>query len=140
MFENPTSILFKVLAVGSGFALSFFEPIWPYLLVMITLVFCDVITGVRAAKKRGEVIKSKSLRATVLKITYYFMAVFLSRGFELVYFQGTWVENFIPLSYMVAGFISAIEFQSNIENIGDITGIDIWGRIKSKMDNFLKSK
>ena len=142
MNESMTSMVFSVLMklfwIVLAFAGSFFEPITSFLGITLLLVFADLFTGIWAAKKRKEKIDSKGMRKSTSKIIAYFLAIVLSRSMELVFFDGTWVEEHIPITYMVSGFISAVEFQSNIENIGEITGIDIWSQLKKKLSTLLK--
>jgi hypothetical protein len=85
------------------------------------------LTGTVAAKHRGEVIHSRGLRRSIVKITLYFTAILLSEGFEKVFGLD------IDISYMVAGLIAITEFKSNLENIGEVTGIDIWSKIAEKL-------
>lgn len=142
MKESLISILssssFNLIGVGIAFAGSFFGPITSFLGITLFLVFADLITGVWAAQKRSEKIHSKGLRKSIGKIIAYFLAIILSRSMEIVFFEETWVQDHIPVTYMVSGFISAVEFQSNIENIGEITGLDIWSQIKKKLNELLK--
>lgn len=140
MNDTAQNIGLKVLWILIGFAGSFFEPISTYLIVMISLVFTDLFTGIAAAKKRSETIRSKGLRETIKKISYYFLAILLSRIFEIGFFEGKWIQEHVPLTYVVAAFICSIEFQSNIENIGELTGINIWAKVKEKLSQLLNNK
>lgn len=105
----------------------FFAPIQHLLIATGILVFADMITGAKAAKKRGEVIHSKKMTRTISKTIFYFIAIILSRIMELVYFPD------MPLATITAGYIAIMEFKSNMENISEITGIDIWKAIVDKI-------
>lgn len=120
--------LIKKSLVGSigGWMLSKIMPIAPFLAFTIVLVFCDLITGLMAAKKRKETIHSKGLRRTVQKIVLYFIAIILSQGIKEVFMQS------MPITYMVAFIIAIAEFKSNIENIEAVTDIKIWSFIQDK--------
>lgn len=133
------SVLMKCIGVAGAWFASFFAPIGGYLALVVTLVMADLYTGIKAARKREEVINSKGLRKSIGKISLYFLAIILSRGMEVIFFEGRWINDHIPLTYLVAGFISAVEFQSNIENISAMTGINIWEKIKGKFEGWLKS-
>lgn len=115
-------------AIG-GWAMSFIAPIQPFLITIAVLVLCDVITGVWAAYKVGEPISAARLARTVPKVILYPAAVMISQLMVKTFFDGTAVVE--GLTYMVALFISTVEFQSNIENIGKITGMDLWSQLKT---------
>jgi phage-related holin len=140
MKDHAFNLLIKSIGLLAGFGLSFFGPIKNFLILVLCLVFADLITGVKAAQRRKEVIHSKGLRRSISKVVWYFFAIILTRGVEWVFFEDTWVHEHVTITYMVSGFISSVEFQSNIENIGQLTGIDIWSRIKDKLSELLKSK
>lgn len=110
----------KFIISFSPFLAFFFAPINHLLIATGILVFCDMITGAKAAQKKGETIHSKKLGRTISKTIFYFMAIILSRVMELVYFPS------IPLATITSGYIALVEFKSNIENISVITGTDIW--------------
>lgn len=134
------NLTIKGLGLLAGFGLSFFGPIWKFLLVVFFLVMTDLFTGIKAARRRKERIHSKGLRRSINKICWYFLAIILTRVVEMAFFDDTWIQNHLTLVYMVAGFIASVEFQSNIENIGELTGIDIWSRIKNKINDLFKSE
>lgn len=97
-------------------------------------MFFDFATGVRAAKARKEKIRSRGFFRTVEKIVLYFLAILLSEGMKEVF------NLPIPITYMVSGIIALTEFQSNLENISDITGTQLWPSIKDKIEGLFKSK
>jgi hypothetical protein len=116
-----------VAALVFGIVLAFLLPLVPFLGMVFVLVAVDLITGVRAAKARKETITSGGLKRTIEKICLYFAAIILSEGMVQVFFPG------LPLTYVVAAYIALTEFKSNIENISDVTGVDLWKRIVSKI-------
>jgi phage-related holin len=120
------SQLQKLLTIGIPYVMFFISPIVPMLLFVGFLVMADLFTGTKAAIKRGEIIHSKGLARSVSKITLYFIAILLSRGMEVVFFEN------IPVTSLTAGYIALAEFKSNLENIGEYTGTDIWNYIKEK--------
>lgn len=130
----------KIFSFLFVFAGTFFGPISSFLIITIFLVVTDFGTGVWAARKTKIKFNSKGMRKSITKIIGYFTAIILSRAMEIVFFEETWVQEHLPLTYMVSGFIAAVEFQSNIENIGIITGLDIWSHIKAKINTLLNSK
>lgn len=118
----------KLLLTAFGsWLLAFVLPSASFLIFTVVLVFADLCTGTMAAKHRGETIHSRGLRRSVSKIVLYLLAILLSEGFEKVF------ELHIDISYMVAGLISITELKSNMENIGEVTGIDFWSKIADKL-------
>lgn len=118
----------KLVATAFGsWLLAFVLPSASFLIFTTVLVFADLLTGTMAAKHRGEVIHSRGLRRSIVKIVLYFLAILLSEGFEQVF------KLPIDISYMVAGLIAITEFKSNLENVGEVTGIDIWSKIADKL-------
>jgi phage-related holin len=121
-------VYLKLLLTAFGsWLLAFVLPSAAFLIFTTVLVFADLLTGTMAAKHRGEIIHSRGLRRSIVKIVLYFTAILLSEGFETVFVLG------IDISYMVAGLIAITEFKSNLENIGQVTGIDIWSKIAEKL-------
>lgn len=110
-----------------GLVVAFLLPLVPFLGMVFVLVAVDLFTGVRAAKARKEEITSGGLKRTIEKIALYFAAIMLSEGMVQVFFPA------VPLTFIVAAYIALTEFKSNIENISDVTGVDLWKRIISKI-------
>lgn len=120
------SIWLHISALILSYLGSFFVPIAPYLAAIIFLVFCDLYTGTRAAKKRNEAISSKGLRQSVGKIRDYFLLIILARIMEVGFFAGTSLQDYVPLTFIVGAYIGMVEFKSNAENLAETTGLDIW--------------
>lgn len=110
-----------------GWITAFVLPISGFLIFTVFLVFCDLVTGTKAARFRKEQINSKGLRRTVEKILLYFIAILASEGMTYVFMKG------VPLSYVTAFAIAITEFKSNIENIEAVTGVNIWKSIKDRI-------
>lgn len=126
------------LSIAGGWLLAYVSPVQNFLITVAVLVLADVVTGIWAARKRGVKFTSTVLKRTVNKIVFYPLAILLSHQMTLTFFTDfPVVEN---LTYMVSLFICVVEFQSNIENIGTITGIDIWTRIKEFIGSKLSKK
>ena len=115
------------LSAVFGWITSFILPVAPFLSFTSALVLCDLYTGTRAARKRAEKIHSKGLKRTVEKLIVYFIAILLSEGmirtFELPF----------NITYVVAFAIALTEFKSNIENIEEISGVNIWTVIRDRI-------
>lgn len=110
--------------------ISFFTPIAKLMFVVGILVTFDIITGVIAAKKRGEKITSKKLGASVTKTLLYFITIILAQLMQ---------NNFLPsfdqsITKAVSGIFAIIEFKSNLENISSATGIDLLDKLKEYIE------
>lgn len=125
---SAASVAWKMGSIVLGWLASLIAPVQPFLISIAVLVVCDVVTGIWAARKRGELITSAKMARTVPKIILYPLGILISELMVKTYFGDTPVVG--SLTYMVALFISTVEFQSNIENIGHITGMNIWKHIK----------
>ena len=77
-----------------------------------------MVSGIWAAKKRGEKLESKKLRASINKMTWYFMFIILAQGLDVK------VIPFIDLhlASMVSAIICGVELYSVLENAYSITG------------------
>jgi len=105
-----------------------FAPIKPLILTVGFLIFADCLTGVWAAKKRGEAIRSAALRRTVSKMVIYQIA--LLTGFLVEIYM---IESLLPISKLVAGAIGMVEFKSILENSTVITGQDLFKSLIQKL-------
>jgi uncharacterized membrane protein len=117
--------IFKLGYDGIAFSLccgilySFFFPIKGFLLFVVFVVFSDTVTGILAAKKRGEKITSKGLYRTSQKVVVYFVGIMI--------FHGASVTFGLPFQivYSVSFLISFTELYSISENIKSITGVNL---------------
>lgn len=117
---NITPLLVSTLAV--------FAPVKAILIVTGVLIMADLISGVLAAKKRGESISSAGLRRTITKIFVYNMAVIT--GFLVEKYM---ITDLFPISKLIAGIISVVELKSILENLNTINGTDIFKTIIEKL-------
>lgn len=139
MKDTFSSPLIKFSGIALAWVWSFIEPVTSFLIITGVLVAADMFTGIKSARKRGDKITSKSARSTVTKLIYYSLAILLTRGMEIVFFEETWIQDHVPITYLVSGVIASIEFQSNMENIGEILGVNIWSQLKKKLSTLLKT-
>jgi phage-related holin len=108
-----------------AFLVSYFSPAFHLMLAIGFFIICDMVTGIMAAKKRGEEITSKKMRPTVTKGIGYMIAILVAHVFEQHFIQG------FEAMKIVAGLIAFIEVKSLDENFRVITG-------KSLFKQFLK--
>jgi len=121
-----------IAKLGIPYMVFFFAPITAAMVGLAVLIFADVITGCKAAKVRGEEIRSNRMARTVSKIIFYSIAIILSRVMEVSFME------WLPVAKLTAGYIAIVEFKSNMENIATITGVDIWKHLMSKIEGWSK--
>lgn len=119
-----------IVKLGVPYLVFFFAPITAAIVGLGVLIFADVLTGCRAAKLRGEEIRSNRMARTVSKIIFYSIAIILSRVMEVSFME------WIPVAKLTAGYIAVVEFKSNMENIASITGVDIWKHLMTKIEGW----
>ena len=107
---------------------AFIAPIYGLLITTGALIVTDFLTGIPAAIKRGEKIQSRKMGNTVTKLFLYTGAILLSQ-----LMQNNILPD-MPVTKMVSTIICGVEFKSVLENIKDITGLDIWTALKSKLN------
>lgn len=108
--------------------LSVFAPIKPIIITMIVLVFVDLITGVLAARKRGEKINSAGIRRTVVKLTLYLTAICI--GYLVEKYM---LSDYLAVSKIAAGLIGLVETKSLFENIDILNGEPIFKSLIKKL-------
>jgi hypothetical protein len=113
------------LLVSAAAALA---PIKPIMITVGILIISDLITGIWAARKRGEQVTSAALGRTVSKMVVYQTAVVT--GFLL---QRYLLADAMPVVNIVGGIIGMVEFKSFIENANYIVGGDIMKEILRKL-------
>lgn len=123
----------QIKAIGwlKAFGLSTLAILAPIKMVMITvgvLVFADLVSGVWAAKKRGEDIKSAALRRTVSKLLIYQMCIITGFMVE-TYLMG----NILPIVKLLGGLIGVVELKSVLENSNTILGQDLFKLLIQKL-------
>jgi phage-related holin len=112
MKELATNLLLACILV--------FLPIKTTLVVVMALVGIDLVSGILAARKRGEPITSKGLQRTIVKLLAYEMVVMLGFLVEQ-YLTG----DFVPMTKILGGMVGMTELKSVLENIEDLTGIPL---------------
>ncbi len=110
--------------------LAVFAPIKAIVHVTILLIIIDLLSGVWAAKKRGETVTSAGLRRTVTKLFVYLSAIICGYLVE-VYM----ISDILPLSKLISGVIALVEMKSILENLNSINGSDIFKSILSYLDS-----
>lgn len=119
-FLNNISLILTFLAV-------YFAPAYPIMIGIGFLVTMDFVTGILAAKKRGEIITSKKMRPTIMKGFGYMASILIAFVMQNIFLTDMEVMK------IVSGLIAMIELKSLDENLTSITG-------KSIFKQFLKDK
>lgn len=107
---------------------SVLAPIKSLLIACGALIVADMITGIMAARKRGEPIKSAEMRRSLSKMVVYQVAII--SGFVLEQYM---LEGLLPVSKVVAGVIGMVEFKSVLENTSAIAGQDVLKLVLDKL-------
>lgn len=116
---------FKKILLAS---LAILAPIHAIMTVTGILIFADFITGMWAAKKRGEEIHSAGMRRTVSKLLIYQIVVITGFVSETYMLGGA-----LPLSKIAAGLIATVELKSILENANVILGYDLFKDLLAKL-------
>jgi phage-related holin len=95
-------------------------PIKPLLISCGVLIVADTITGIMAARKRGEKINSADMRRSISKMVVYQIAII--SAFVL---EAHMLDGLLPVSKVVGGVIGMVEFKSILENASAIAGQDL---------------
>jgi uncharacterized membrane protein len=106
-------------SICCGVLFSFFLPIKHFLIFTIFVVFADTVTGIMAARKRGEPITSKGLYRTSQKVVTYFCGIMIFHGASITFGLPS------QIVYSVSFLISFTELYSISENIKVITGVNL---------------
>ena len=120
-----------VLTTIKALALATFTVLAPVHAMMVSvgvLIVADLATGIWAAKKRGEQIKSARIRDSITKMVIFQVAVITAFVMENFLLEGT-----IPVTKIVAAAIAFSEGKSLFENINTITGKDVFGMLIDKL-------
>jgi hypothetical protein len=110
----------------SGIAV--FDPIRGMIVVATLLIVTDWITGVLAARKKGQQITSAGHRRTISKFGIYLVAIGL--GFLVEVYM---IAEIIPISKLIAGAVSIVELKSILENLDVINGSSLFKSIIKKL-------
>jgi phage-related holin len=113
---------------------TFFAPIHTLIAVVFALLIIDLLTGIAAARKRGERISSAGLRRTMSKILIYETAIVV--GFLLQHLLG----NLFPVANIVAAGFAVVEGTSLFENLNTISGKDLFRAAIVKLGSVNDSK
>lgn len=92
------------------------------------IIVADMVTGIMAAKKRGEKINSADMRRSLSKMVVYQVAIISAFVLETYMLEGL-----LPVTKVVGGVIGMVEFKSILENVSTIAGQDIVKMVLDKL-------
>lgn len=109
-------------------AVAVFAPVRAVLISVLVLVLLDSITGVLAARKRGERITSAGLRRTVSKLL----------AFEIALIAGHLLQKYlladaVPVVSLLAAAIGVVEGKSILENADTISGGNVFKGVLARL-------
>lgn len=126
--KNPFILVFSVIA-------AYFAPLSGIALAFIVLLAMDFITGIWAAKSRGERIRSHIARQkTLQKVIGYSSMILISFIIQKEIFIYDWAK----LVWVVTSILAIVELKSICENFEDITGRKVFSRIYKNIENIFK--
>lgn len=114
----------KTLEIWVLTILAVFAPIKAVLITALVLVIADLLTGVAAAYKRGEMITSAGLKQSIVKAVVYELALIL--GYIAEHYL---IGNALPATNVVGALIGITELKSCLENLDSIYGAPIFRSI-----------
>lgn len=108
--------------------LAIFAPIKAAVITTLVLVIIDLIVGLIAAHKRGELITSSGIKRTVGKILLYEIAI--CAGFLC---QQYLTGDLFPASKLITAIVGVVELKSIMENLDAISGTGVFKAILSRI-------
>lgn len=132
--EQVVTFLKVFFTVSLAATIQWVLPLRAFIGVTLLLVCADLVTGVQAAYKRGEIIHSKGFRRTILKFTMYCTAIISAHAMESVFFPT------FPMVFSISAYIASAELWSVLENVGTVTGTNVLEAIREYLAGIVKSK
>ena len=127
LLKHSEALLISLLAI--------IAPIKGMIVVAALSVFVDFLTGMYAAHKRGEKIKSSKMAVTVTKLFVIETAILMC-----FFIQTFLLDNAFPLTSWVAGLIGTQQIYSIMENLNSISGGKLFSDILTKLQSINATK
>lgn len=105
----------------------FISPIQNTMIAVAVLIVADAITGIWASQKRGEKFSSTKFFASITKLLIYLFLIMISQIVE------SHLISQVPFVQLSVYFIVFYEFSSFLENVGIITGHDVFAFFKEQI-------
>lgn len=116
----------NVLYAFWGGLVAFLTDINTALLGLLICLAMDTVTGFWAAPHRGQKRNSHGLSRFVTKLITYLIAVILMHVLEILVFPDYATTLQIQLARIACTAICGLEIYSTLENLYDITGLDVF--------------
>ena len=114
----------ELLIVSQSRSVRILAPIHAVIITVGVLILFDSLTGIMAARKRGEKINSSGLRRTLSKAIVYQVAVI-----SAFLVQKYLISDTVPVSKITSGIIGVVELTSIFENLNEVYGSNIFRKI-----------
>lgn len=124
----------KIALAGGSVVLSFLAPVWPFILCVVLLVFIDMYTGIRKARRKGIPVQSRGLYRTVEKMLTYTGLIIASELVNVVFSMP------MNLAYVIAFPVAMTELYSIMENTEAVSGTNLIERLKNVIPGLSESK
>lgn len=105
-------------------ALAFIAPIGVWLLACAFMVVADFITGLWAARVKGEMWTSNKMRQSISKCGAYLFVIICARVFEQT--LPSFIADHAELGKVFTACIVGVEFYSVLENFYKATGLRVF--------------
>lgn len=115
MYEKITTAILTALG-------GFFLPLYSLMFGMFVMVNADMVTGMLAARQRGEVLSSAKMKRTVIKMIVYACAIILFHVLDATILSA----KDLYLAQGATGIIAGVELFSVLENMYSITGNQVF--------------
>ena len=118
----------KLVTAAAIALLGLIAPIKGMLIAALALCGADLVTGLLAARKRGEPIVSGKLRRTVVKMLVYegaILGAYVAQHFL--------IGDELPVVNWCAGVVGLVELKSLLENLNTLSGQDLLKAVLDKL-------
>lgn len=130
LFNGSEFFLAKASALIVYFA-ALIAPMRATMAALLILVICDFLTGIyKVVKFKGwEAVKSAKMGKSITKLVMYYLAIVAGLACEII-------TPGIPFTKVATGFVAVVELKSIYENVGAITGVNIWVAVREYLDKY----
>jgi phage-related holin len=114
----------KIMTIVASLVAGIFIPVVEILLFTGFVLVTDTITGIWAAKSRGERIHSSKMKRVLSKLLLYPAVIIIA----------SWAEKILPAIPFIDGaavILISVEGKSILENVSDILGYNILKLVKA---------
>jgi hypothetical protein len=131
-FKSPLLLI----PAFASFLVAYFAPLAGIATALFLAVILDFFTGIWAAKKRGEKIRSHVMRNSVVKLLCYCLTILFCFVVQNEVFVWEWAK----LVNLSTALIILSELKSILENFGDITENKIFNNIFKAITSLFNKK